>query len=312
MTVPAFHVMLNATSGTAMAGNVSADELVRRFSELGHSVSIDADSSRPFAQRLQTARNSPATVLVAAGGDGTATALAEVAAETGKRLVVLPLGTANLLARDLRLPLTLDDWFAGLPEMIEQDVDIGEVNGHVFLHKVVIGAVPGIAAVREKIRGNSSIGARFAFAAHFVRQLNTFRRFAVEIISENGAPYIHRVHSIAVVNNDYDEGLGKLFHRSRLDAGYLSLYIIRSLSVMNAVRLSFEMLLGAWRSDDVLEVENVETVSIRTRRRRIRVMMDGEVRLLSGPLVFRIRPRALKVLAGPLPVEAQEPELATA
>lgn len=312
MTVPAFHVMLNATSGTAMAGNVTADELLRRFSELGHSVSIDADSSRPFAQRLQTSRNSPATVLVAAGGDGTATALAAIAAETGKRLVVLPLGTANLLARDLRLPLTLDAWFAGLPEMIEQDVDIGEVNGHVFLHKVVIGAVPGIAAVREKIRGNSSIAARFAFASHFVRQLNTFRRFAVEVIAENGAPYIHRVHSIAVVNNDYDEGLGKLFHRSRLDAGYLSLYIIRSLSVMNAVRLSFEMLLGAWRSDDVLEVENVETVSIRTRRRRIRVMMDGEVRLLAGPLVFRIRPKALKVLAGPLPVEAQEPELAPA
>ena len=291
--------MLNATSGTALAGGISAEQLVKRFADLGHQVSIDADSSRPFAQRLQTARNSPAPVLVAAGGDGTATALAEVAAETGKRLAVLPLGTANLLARDLRLPLALDPWFAGLDGMVEEDVDVGEVNGQLFLHKVVIGAVPGIAAVREKIRGNATWGARLAFASHFVRKLNNVRRFAVEITPEGGSPYIHRVHSIAVVNNDYDEGIGKVFHRSRLDAGFLSLYIIHSLSFANALRLSVEMLLGSWRQDQVLEVENVETVTIRTRRRRVRVMIDGEVRLFDGPLTFRIRPRALKVLAGP-------------
>ncbi len=301
-----YHVMLNASSGTALAGGVTAEAIVAKFAEMGHRISIDADSSKPFSQRLRAAGNSTAPVLVAAGGDGTATALAKVASETGKRLAVLPLGTANLLARDLNLPLELDQWFAALPDMVEREIDFGEVNGQVFLHKVVIGAVPGIAAVREKIRGNSSWGARLGFMTHFFRALSRVRRFAAEITTGDGEPTIHRVHSIAVANNDYAAGLGKVFTRTRLDAGFLSLYIVTSLSPGDAIRLGLEMLLGTWRQDGALEIENVRSVTIRTRRRRVRAMIDGEVGMIDGPFDFRIHPLGLKVLAGPVAAEASE------
>lgn len=299
-----FHVMLNANSGTALAGQVGAEQIVARFAELGHRVSIDADRDLPFERRLLAARNSAAPVLVAAGGDGTATALAMVAAETGKLLAVLPLGTANLLARDLNLPLTLDEWFAGLAQMAEREIDYGEVNGRIFLHKVVIGAVPGIAAVREKIRGDATWAARFGFAAHFFRTLSRIRRFAVEVTPDMGEPRIHRVHSIAVANNDYDEGLGMVFARSRLDAGHLSLYIVRSLSPVDALRLGAEMLLGNWRQDQALVIETARAVTVRTQRKKVRAMIDGEVGMIDGPFEFRIHPRGLKVLAGPLAEEA--------
>lgn len=301
-----FHVMLNASSGTALAGGVGADQIVEQFGRLGHRISIDADGRRPFDRRLMAARNSPAPVLVAAGGDGTATALAKVASETGKRLAVLPLGTANLLARDLNLPLTLEGWFAALPQMVEREIDFGEVNGQIFLHKVVIGAVPGIAAVREKIRGNATWGARLGFATHFFRTLSRVRRFAVEITPETGDATIHRVHAIAVANNDYEEGLGKVFARSRLDAGFLSLYIVHSLSPRDAVRLGFEMLLGTWRQDAAIEIENVRAVTVRTKRQKVRAMIDGEVGMIDGPFEFKLHPRGLKVLAGPLAAEAVE------
>jgi len=301
-----FHIMLNGGSGTAHAAGVTAEQIVGQFAALGHRVSIDADSSKPFSQRLRAAGNSTAPVLVAAGGDGTATALAKVASETGKRLAVLPLGTANLLARDLNLPLEFDQWFAALPDMIEREIDFGEVNGQVFLHKVVIGAVPGIAAVREKIRGNSSWGARLGFMTHFFRALSRVRRFAAEITTGDGEPTIHRVHSIAVANNDYAAGLGKVFTRTRLDAGFLSLYIVTSLSPGDAIRLGLEMLLGTWRQDGALEIENVRSVTIRTRRRRVRAMIDGEVGMIDGPFDFRIHPLGLKVLAGPVAAEASE------
>jgi diacylglycerol kinase family enzyme len=301
-----YHVMLNASSGTALAGGVTAEAVVAKFAALGHRISIDADSTRPFSQRLRAAGNSTAPVLVAAGGDGTATALAKVASETGKRLAVLPLGTANLLARDLNLPLEIDQWFAALPGMLEREIDFGEVNGQVFLHKVVIGAVPGIAAVREKIRGNFTLGARLGFITHFFRALSRVRRFAVEVTSDSGEPVIHRVHAIAVANNDYAAGLGKVFARSRLDAGFLSLYFVRSLSPGDALRFGLEMLLGTWRNDDAIEIENVRSVTVRTRRRRVRAMIDGEVGMIDGPFDFRIRPLALKVLAGPVAAEASE------
>jgi diacylglycerol kinase family enzyme len=300
------HIVFNASAGTALASGLGAQDLVARFAALGHRVSIDADAARPFAERLETARNSSAPVLVAAGGDGTATALAEVAVETGRTLAILPLGTANLLARDLALPLTLDAWFEAYAAMAARRIDVGEVNGRMFLHKVVIGAVPGIAAAREQIRGRTDLSAKLGFAAHFVRRLSRLRRFAVEVTPGKGEPHIERVQSIAVANNDYDEGPGKVFARSRLDGGTLSLYLLRQLSLGDALRLGFGMLMGAWRNDDVLEIENVRSVVIRTRWRRVRAMVDGEIEMLRSPLSFRIRPLALSVLAPPTATPAPD------
>jgi len=220
--------------------------------------------------------------------------------QTGRTLAVLPLGTANLLARDLSLPLTLESWFETLDTMVPRKIDVAEVNGRVFLHKVVIGAVPGIAAAREQLRGRSDIGALLGFLGYLIRRLSRLRRFAAEITPSSGESRIERVQSIAVANNDYDEGLGQLFYRSRLDAGSLSLYLLRHLSLPDALRLASGMLMGNWRNDDVLEIENVRAVVIRTRWRRIRAMVDGEVTALMGPLHFRIRPLALTVLAPPV------------
>jgi diacylglycerol kinase family enzyme len=294
------HIVLNSNSGAARATGLEPQSLVERFVELGHQVSIDADSRRTFDERLHTARLSPAPVLVAAGGDGTATALAQVAVETGKMLLVLPLGTANLLGRDLGLPQTVDEWFRQLPAMGPRQIDVGEVNGQVFLHKVVVGAVPGIALVREQIRGNDTVSAKLAFISHAIRRLSRLRPFSVEIASGSADPHIERVQSIAVANNDYDEGPGKFFFRSRLDAGTLSLYLIRHLSFVDALRLAARMLVGAWKSDEVVEVENVCSLVMRTSRRRVRAMIDGEVGFLPTPLHFRIRPLALTVLAPPV------------
>lgn len=299
------HIVFNSSSGTAASASVRPEQLIERFSALGHVVSMDADASRPFAERMQTARAAAAPIIVAAGGDGTVTALAEVAIQAGKTLAVLPLGTANLLARDLALPLTLDEWFASYADMVPRRIDVGEVNGRVFLHKVVIGAVPGIAAAREQLRGRTDIGAKFGFLMHFVHRLSRVRRFAAEITPGKGEPHIERVQSIAVANNDYAEGPGKIFSRARLDEGTLSLYLLRHLGPMDAFRLGLGMLFGSWRNDQVLEIENVRSLVIRTNRRRVRVMLDGEIEMLQGPLSFRSLPLALNVLAPP--VAAPEP-----
>ena len=301
------HIVFNSSAGTAASASVRPEQLVERFAALGHTVSIDADPTRPFAERLQTARDSAAPILVAAGGDGTATALAEVAIQSGKTLAVLPLGTANLLARDLLLPLDLGAWFAAYETMEPRRIDVGEVNGRVFLHKVVIGAVPGIAAAREQIRGRQEIGAKVGFLMHFFNRLSRLRRFAAEITPGKGEPHIERVQSIAVANNDYAEGPGKIFARARLDEGTLSLYLLRSLGPFDAIRLGLRMLMGSWKADPVLEFENVRSLVIRTRRRLIRVMLDGEIELLESPLAFRSLPLALKVLAPPVVEEPVEP-----
>lgn len=294
------HVIFNSNSGTALETGLSEQALRDRLLAEGHEATVDANGNRPLEDRIAEAMASDADVLVAAGGDGTVTALAGAMLDSDKSLAILPLGTANLLARDLVIPLDLEEWLPAFTRMAPRRIDVGTVNGHVFLHKVVIGFVPGIAAGRELLRGREGLGAKLAFLRYFFRRLFRSRRLAVEIAHADGERRIHRVQAVAVASNAYEEGFARFFSRPRLDAGILTLYILKHLGLGDLLRLSLGFLLGRWRSDEALEVESVAAVTIRSSKKTLNVMLDGEILAVEPPLAFSIRPGALKVLAPPV------------
>lgn len=308
--MPHLHVLLNSRSGSA---SLDAATLQEKLGAVGYTADIDADQDWSFRARLRAARRSRAEILVAAGGDGTATALAEVAAETGRPLAILPMGTANLLARDLDLPLDPDAWIAALPGFAERRIDIGRVNDRVFLHKVVIGFVPAIAAGRERIRGAAGLPARIAFMSYAARRILRARRIALEVTRDGEAPHIDRLQAVAVANNSYDEAFGHVFARSQLDAGHLGIYKLNRVTLLKAVSLAAGIVIGRWQDDAALTIETAEQVSIRSRHKRLKVMLDGEIESLQTPLDFRIDKRALTVLApAPAAVRPEQSEEATA
>src|SRR5690606_19021928 len=110
-------------------------------------------------------------------------------------------------------------------------IDVGEVNGLPFLHKVVIGTIPELAAGREHIRGKPGIGALIGFIRYVIRRLLRAKRFALEITTDDGERRIERVQAVAVGTNTYDEGFGRFFARPNLDQGYLTLYILEHLTI---------------------------------------------------------------------------------
>ncbi|MCG6115946.1 MAG: diacylglycerol kinase [Mesorhizobium sp.] len=297
------HILFNSNSGTALGTGLTGEELRDRLVAEGHEATVDTDSERDLLARIADAIANETEIVVAAGGDGTVTAIAEALVGTEKTMAILPMGTANLLARDLNIPLDLEEWLPAFALMQPRRIDVGEVNGHLFLHKVVIGFVPGIAAGRELLRGREGLGAKLAFLRYFFRRLFRSRRLAVEIAHADGERRIHRVQAVAVASNAYEEGFARFFSRPRLDAGILTLYILKHLRLGDLIRLSFAFVLGRWRSDDALEIESVEAVTIRSHKKTLNVMLDGEVLALEPPLAFSIRPGALKVLAPPVAVD---------
>jgi len=310
-----YHIVFNPNSGTALSMGLTAEALLERFTAAGLDATIDADGDLPLAERIAAALANDAEVIVGAGGDGTVTALAEAMVEGTKTLALLPLGTANLLARDLAIPLELDAAIAELPNMEARRIDVGEVNGRVFLHNVTLGFVTGIARAREQIRGRTDIGSLVGFAGHFFRRLSRARRIAVLVAIGNGEPRARRVHALTVSNNSYDQGIGHVFTRQSLSNGHLSLHILKHLTLVDFFRLSTSMLIGRWKEEEAVEIENVAEVTIRTRKPRGAVMMDGEIEHFDMPLRLRIRPQALSVLAPPpaqeAPAEAlDQPEFA--
>jgi diacylglycerol kinase family enzyme len=302
-----YYVVLNSSAGTAGATGITADDLKARFEQHGLSAIVDADRRIPLDKRIAKALASGAQVIVAAGGDGTVTALAQALAGTERILAILPLGTVNLLARDLHLPLDIDAAIATIGGLVARRIDVGEVNGQIFLHKVVVGFIPGVAAGRERIRGHANWGTKLAFLRYFFRRMARARRMAIAIETASGGTRVERVQAIAVSSNAYDEGFGHLFSRQRLDTGSLTLYVIKHFKFADFLRLTLGMLLGRWQQDEALKIESANTVSIGSHKAILKVMRDGEVESLQTPLEFKVRPLALSILAPQTDEAASEP-----
>jgi diacylglycerol kinase family enzyme len=256
-----------------------------------------------LADRVAHAVQGTGNVIVAGGGDGTVLAVAEAIAGTDKTLGILPLGTMNALARDLALPLDLEGAIVALGSSEPRAIDLAEVNGRPFLHNVIIGLVPSIAVGRELIRGKGVIE-KLGFVRFMLRRFARARRIALALRREGGDVRIERLQTLVVANNSYEQRFGTIMSRRRLDRGSLTVYLIRSLRVPDAVRLAVEMLWGTWQEDEVIEFEQVRSLDVDGKRKRVLATMDGEVLHLDLPLRFGVRPKSLQVLA---PIEAPAP-----
>ncbi len=139
--------------------------------------------------------------LVAAGGDGTVNAVAAVAVETGATLGVLPAGTLNHFAKDLRIPLdpaeAVDTIVAGHVQM----VDVGEVNGRIFVNNSSIGIYPRMVWERD---GEQRRGRRkaVAFGIAMLRTWRNYRTFAGRLLID-GTPHVVRTPFVFIGNNEY-------------------------------------------------------------------------------------------------------------
>ena len=301
-----FHIILNANSGTVLATGITVEALEALCAEAGLDAEVDGDVETPLNERLKRAVDGGAEVIVAAGGDGTITALAGALAGTERAMGILPLGTVNALAKDLGIPLEVKSAIAALATGVPRRIDVGEVNERIFLHKVVIGVIPSLAAAREHIRGQGTWASKFAFMRFLLHRLSRARRMAVAIAPEDGPEHIVRAKAVAVACNEYEQGLGKVFSRPTLDGGRLTIYTLTSLTVGDFVRLASGMVLGTWQDAPALSIESSAGVIIRSRRKLLKVMFDGEVETLHSPLRFQIRPLALSVLVPPGAAESGE------
>ncbi len=290
-----YYVIFNPQSGTALKSGLTAGRLEDAFSASGMEALVDCQEGS-LDERIERALQADPDIIVCAGGDGTATAIVQRIVGKGKPLALIPLGTANLLARDLSIPLSVDEAIGQLRNMVPIEIDVADVNGRIFLHSVTVGLIPAIAAARERVRG-ASVGAFLGFARYMIRRLNNARRTAVAIASRDTEDRIERVHAIVVANNAYDQGWGKVFTRSCLSAGVLSLYVLRRLRASDVLRLGAKMVVGSWQDDEALTAESVRSVTLRSKRTRLSVMIDGETATLDTPLNFSVRPRALQIVA---------------
>jgi YegS/Rv2252/BmrU family lipid kinase len=293
MTLVKVVVIVNARAGSAKDG-LNA-HLNNAFKSRGLEAHISVVSSGAEVSELaQQARNSDAQTIIAAGGDGTVNAVASALVGTDKTLGVLPIGTMNHFAKDLHIHLDIEGAVSTIAAGRAINVDIGEVNGHVFLNNSSLGLYPSIVRERQK---QQRLGWG-KWPAYVWAALAVLRRYPfLEVkLSADGREFTTRTPFVFVGNNEYEMETLNVGGRACLDAGELSLYITNRTGRLGLVRLALRALFGGLRQEKDFLALCTDEIWIGTRHKRVRVAMDGEVTIMEPPLHYRVRPRELRVL----------------
>ena len=189
-----------------------------------------------LADAVKEAVRSDVDVVVLGGGDGTLATGAAGIVGTSKTMGILPLGTLNHFAKDLGIPLTLDDAAKVIAADHRIAIDVGDVNGRLFLNNSSIGLYPSAVDERDELRHRNGGG---KFVAMFQAAVDVLRRFPLldVIVTSDGSAADLRVPFVFVGNNRYEMSLFSLGKRHTLQGGELGLYFTQTTGRLGILRL---------------------------------------------------------------------------
>ncbi len=281
---PARHpyLIMNPKSG---GGKVEKFDLRRKAEDLGAEVFlIDGPEPVDVAQVAREAVAGGADLLGVAGGDGTQALVAGIAAEHGIPFVVISAGTRNHFALDLGLDRSDPSACLGaLSDGVELRVDLGMINGQVFVNNASFGAYA------EIVETPAYRGDKLNTTLNLLPDLLQGHRGA-RLSAQVDGTEIRSPQALLVANNPYGTGdIAGLSRRARLDRGLLG---VTGVKVRNAGQ-AVDLLRG--RRAVGLNVLTAKQIEITADAAQIPVGVDGEAISMPTPVVCTISSRALRV-----------------
>lgn len=253
-------------------------------------IDAQSDQSSDLSEVIRRHKNQVDLVILG-GGDGTIHHALAGLIETQLPLGILPLGTANDLARTLRLPT---DPLAAC-EMILQEhttaIDIGLVNDTPFCNVASIGL-----AVQVTQRLNRELKSRWGVLAYVIAALQSLwysRPFSIEIVGDVGQ-HSTRTIQVTVGNGRYYGGGLTVDESATVSDGILHLYSLEIARWWHIIPLLPALWTGTLRSASNVRTLRGHRFEIRTPRKPHRVVADGEF-VGSTPAQFQLQPQALNV-----------------
>lgn len=232
--------------------------------------------------------------LIVAGGDGTLRRTLEIVLEHRLRLAVLPAGTANNFARNLGLPLNLEEACGVIAREQTRQIDVGMVNGKPFLNVSGLGLSTHI---NREI--SHSVKQRWGILSYIIYLFKVMRRtrpFLAEIECDGR---LQKVKSLQItICNGRHYGAGMIIAEdASISDARLDLCSLQISGWWEGLKLLPSMMRGRYPADPGVLVLQGREMKIRTRR-SMAVDTDGEV-ITHTPAHYIILPKALTVIAPP-------------
>jgi len=299
-------VVLNPVAGNSDPSLIR-NAVERRLGGRGWTYKVYETTGRErIAEIVRAALKRGFEVVIAAGGDGTVSGVAGGLVHTGIPLGIIPAGTGNALARDLGIPLDLEEalnLLVGEHETRTIGIDAMQVGDRFFILNLGVGisalAVRGTGHTEKRRLG------RIAYVWAGLLEFLGFQpqRFTIAVDDRSCR---FRASEVMVLNSG---GLGNPYVRwgpqVRPDDGQLDVYVVRARTAPDYLRLGWNMLLGQQKNDPSLQSLRAErSVTIRANR-RLPVQGDGDL-MGQTPVQVKVVPGAVRVIA-PLAIEHRRP-----
>ncbi|MDB4953347.1 MAG: sphingosine kinase [Myxococcales bacterium] len=290
---------MNVSAGSVGVANSDerAREVREAFVEANVHAAIHVCEPARLAEEAHRVAATGVDAIVAAGGDGTVSAIVGALVDEDVPLAVLPLGTLNHFARDIGMPMDLRDAARAIARRSVKRIDVGEVNGRVFVNNSSIGLYPEIVLSRDEERLRRK---RSRWRAMVIAAVRVLRRFPLLVarVRTSDKDVVSKTPFVFVGNNPYTINVLALGRRAELDTGKLSLYLVRAKGRLQMFWLLVRAMLQRLNAIRDFEVLIADEVWIDIHGKHVRVAIDGEVVAMRSPLHYRARPRALSVIVG--------------
>lgn len=230
--------------------------------------------------------------VVVAGGDGTLNAAVQGLVGTELPLAVLPLGTANNLARTLRLPATLEGACEVAARGTRRSIDLGWVNGRYFFTTASMGLSVHIS--EQLTPETKQRWGALAYGVAALRAASRARPFHAEISWKGGKRH-SRTLQIVVGNGRYYGSALPVAEDAAIDDSRLDLYSLEVRHWLGLIGLVPALRRGSHGQKRSVEALRATEFEIRTEV-PLKLNVDGEI-WGETPACFRVIPRALEVFA---------------
>lgn len=238
-------------------------------------------------------------VVVAAGGDGTINEVVNGLAGTRTALATLPVGTVNVWAREIGLPLQPRATAETLLRSHVRRIDLGRAGGRYFL---LMAGVGFDAAVVGEVRSPEK--RRLGMLAYVLRGLEVATRYRGKRarVVLDGRRVGGRILLVVIGNSQLYGGVVKITPRAIIDDGLLDVCIIKGASLLSAPLRALSILLQRYNLDPAIEYHRARSIRVETRA-GLPVQVDGD-HIGQTPMTFEVAPGALRALLPPeLPPE---------
>ena len=238
-----------------------------------------------------------AELVGGAGGDGTLNSVASGLVGTDTPLAVIPFGTLNHFARDIGVPDNTEKAVALLREGGKREtIDVGEINGRIFLNNSSIGVYPYLVRQREQNEGKLGKPLAYLVAVYSLLQHpNAPRQQIRATIDGREVVPKQKVGLVFVANNICDLGLPRPGTRECLNAGVLDIYTLQVTSRLDMLGVAVSYLTSKEIDSPLVDHYNAKEMQIALPSAMVRIACDGEVFRTTAPLHYKSRAGALQV-----------------